>query len=302
VETLPGELARCMTPVEPILIHNDFRYERCPLCASPDIARRGSIAYASPLLFSTHEISLRKTPELWFCRRCDSGFTQNTIPESVTVGLYACGGGKERWAAKPLEKSKHREILDVLDACFKENRCVLYIGCNTGELLDYAKQKGCGTCGVEFCVSSREVLAEKWHRSFSTLEEVPDGYDVVTAFDLVEHMYDVPAFLGTCRKKLRKDGRIVLLTGDISSLGARLAGPQWWYVSYPEHIVFPSRKYFNDYPGLKLEQWFRTYASLEYERPLRSLIYGFLYGMVRGSYAALPSPGPDHELVILKNE
>ena len=291
-----------MTPSIAMPINNDARYEHCPLCASPDIARRGEIKYASPLMYSTHEIALVETPELWSCRRCGSGFVQNTIPEIVAEGLYEHGAGRERWAAEPVEKSKHREILDVIDSYFIKDKTVLDIGCNTGELLDYAKEKGCRTFGVEFCSSSREKLAEKGHASFPALETVVARYDVITAFDLVEHLYDVPEFLGVCSRTLRKDGGIVLLTGDISSLGARLAGPRWWYVGYPEHIVFPSRRYFSDFSGFTLERWFPTYASLGYEQSLLHSTYGFLYGMLKGNYAGLPSPGPDHMLVILKND
>jgi SAM-dependent methyltransferase len=290
-----------MTTAIAMPINNDSRYEHCPLCASPDIRRRGEIKYPSPLMYSTHEIALVKTPEFWSCRRCGSGFVQNTIHESVAEGLYAHGAGRERWAAEPVEKSKHREILDVLDSFFKKERTVLDIGCNTGELLDYAKERGCRTCGVEFCLSSREKLAGKGHASFPALETVVDYYDIITAFDLVEHLYDVPGFLGDCRRKLRKDGGIVLLTGNISSLGARLAGPRWWYLGYPEHIVFPSRRYFSHFSGFTMERWIPTYASLGYEQSLLRSIYGFLYGILQGSYAGLPSPGPDHMLVILKN-
>ena len=58
-----------------------------------------------------------------------------------------------------------------------------------------------------------------------TLETVPDCYNVITEYELLDHYYDIPAFLDVYRRKLRKDGGIVLLTGDISSLGAHLAGP-----------------------------------------------------------------------------
>lgn len=280
-------------------IDNNLRHERCPLCLSANISKVGEIAYSLPHTFSSKEVSLVKKPELWKCRCCVSAFTQNAVPEHVASSLYECGIGGDRWAAEPFAVAKHRIIIKTLDELFQKKIKVLDIGCNTGELLDYAKEKGCRTSGVEFCQSSRQLIEHKGHESFPSILEAPGSYDVITAFDLVEHLYDVPAFLNMCRQKLSDEGRIVLLTGNISSLSARIAGSDWWYVKYPEHIVFPTKKYFTKYSELRIQHWIHTYASLEFESSLSYSLKSLLHGLLERNYTALPSIVPDHILVVL---
>ena len=85
------------------------------------------------------------------------------------------------------------------------------------------------------------------------------------AIDVVEHLYDVPSFVGTCIEKLDENSRLVVMTGNIDCLSARLSGRGWWYAQFPEHIVFPSKKYFSDYLGLKIEKWISSYAANSFE-------------------------------------
>ena len=101
---------------------------------------------------------------------------------------------------------------------------------------------------------------------------------------------------------LKKEGVLIVLTGDIGSLSARLCKSSWWYLQYPEHIVFLSKKYFAQHSGFLVEEWVRTYASKSYQGSLPYVLRGLASGVVRMRYNGLPSVGPDHVLAVLKNE
>lgn len=281
-------------------INNDLRHDACPLCSANNIFEIGNIAYFHPLTFSTIEISLQKKPELWGCRNCLSRFTQNAISEPIATKLYMQGVGGEKWNTSSIAETKHQEIIETLDRIFKENKRVLDIGCNTGELLDFAVTKGCRTSGVEICISSRELLKDKGHTPYSSINEVDGNYDVITAFDLVEHLHDIPLFFEICKNRLSKDGILIIFTGDIDSMSARLAGIHWWYYKYPEHIVFPSRKYFKLYANFRANHFVYSYASTSFKSSPIIASWHFLKGMLNGEYMALPSIGADHMLVVLR--
>jgi cyclopropane fatty-acyl-phospholipid synthase-like methyltransferase len=198
------------------------------------------------------------------------------------------------------EQQKPQEIVGELSRLFTAGKEHLDVGCSAGNLLDYAKARGCVTAGVDYSSTTREFIERKGHTWFPSLEALEaKTFDVITAFDLIEHLYDVRAFLHECSRRLRPAGRLVILTGNIESVSARIARQHWWYASYPEHIVFPSIKFFKECAGYTIERCVPTYASISYRVPVHSRLRGFLSGFLRGRYRGLPALGPDHMLLTL---
>jgi serine acetyltransferase len=72
-----------------IKVVNDFRWAKCPLCYSQHINELGEISYRTPIMFSTHSISLKNTPELNTCTNCGSWFTQNIINKNTAFEMYS---------------------------------------------------------------------------------------------------------------------------------------------------------------------------------------------------------------------
>jgi SAM-dependent methyltransferase len=134
---------------------------------------------------------------------------------------------------------------------------------------------------------------------YTRLSDVRDLFDVATAFDLIEHLYDVPGFLQTARGMLRPGGILILLTGDKGSLTARLHRERWWYLLAPEHIVFPSRASYVRAPGFRLVEAVPTYASRGYvPKPGQWVRALAMAALRRGS--GLPLIRPDHHLLVLQ--
>ena len=282
-------------------INNNLRYNHCPLCGGTTIHKLGNINYSSPVYYSTEQVLMRFIPELWKCKICNSGFVQNAVPEVESISLYSSGEAAKRWSDNlTFEQSKTRVVVETLERFLNRDIRLLDVGCNTGELLDFAKTRGCKTFGIEYSQLSLDLLKQKGHIAYSKVSEIDSSFEIITAFDLVEHLYDVPGFLNICFERLSPDGCLVFLTGDISCFSARLTGSNWWYVRYPEHITFPSRKYFELHPKFQVVDWIPTYAAPYYEQPMLGAVKSTAKALLAGNYSALPSLRPDHALIVLK--
>lgn len=283
-------------------VENDFCWLQCPFCQSGEMRLVGDIAYRRPVKFSTYVIALQKTPELHECLACSSWFTQNIVREAAAFEMYCNGQSSEKWPRSVgFTEEKPANIIRRLDLYFAKGKRVLDIGCNTGVLLDYARSRGCITGGVEPSDVSRGILAGKGHEAFNSMTNIVGKYDVITAFDVVEHLYDVPAFFRKSADLLTEGGAVLFLTGDISSLSVRLSGRHWWYLKAPEHIVFPSRAFLKNVPDFEIASTDATYASLAYKRALPLGLAHYVRKLLFiGSYDGLPSLGPDHMLVALR--
>lgn len=290
-----------MIVLDSIPVQNHLRHKACPLCQSPRINELGPLDYRGRVHFSTCVVELSRVPELWQCQACGSSFVQNAIDEPSARHLYTVGEAGDRWSNQPFEHCKTRVVVHSLRSLFRIGIRVLDVGANTGMLLDFAQQAGCVTAGLEYSESSQAILRDKGHAAHASFAEADSGYDLITAFDLIEHLYDVPGFLQTCYDRLAPSGRLVLLTGDIHAPSARLAAEHWWYVQYPEHIVFPSRAYLGGLPLFRLQALHRTYASVGYQRPGLLGVAQLVRKRLQGRhYNGLPSLGPDHMLVVLE--
>jgi SAM-dependent methyltransferase len=283
-----------------VKVDNSFRWSSCPLCHSSSVRKIDRADYGGNINFSSQEIDLSNHPEIWACDQCSSGFVQDIIPEATTVALYSMSRAGERWSSVPFEQLKTPEVVRAMSLVFKDKGRVLDVGCNTGELLDFARKFGCATSGLEYSDVSREVITNKGHKAYKSFDEISDEFEVITAFDLIEHLYDVPAFLNHCHSKLVTGGKLILLTGDIQSVSARAAGAHWWYAQYPEHIVFPSRRFFDGLQNFTLGEWLPTYASEGYNYPGYRIVLSLLKRiMTMKKYTGLPSRSPDHALIVL---
>jgi SAM-dependent methyltransferase len=279
-----------------IKVNNDLVHLRCPLCNSSEIKMIGVLKYSRDLIFSTHEIILKNKPELWKCRSCNSGFTQYAIDKQTAEELYSSGEGSKRWSSAVFDKDA--TVINYFSKVLKHEMNVLDIGCNTGEFLDFAKDRGCHTYGVELSDDSIKVLEKKNHIAKNNMDFGDIKFDFVVAFDLIEHLYDVNGFLRQSKSLLKPQGILVILTGNINSISSLVSRNNWWYVNYPEHVVFPSRNFF------KVHSLFAHIGSLKcYASKIRSeedrIGLSNVRGIFSNNYNGIPSFGPDHLLISL---
>lgn len=122
---------------------------------------------------------------------------------------------------------------------------LLEIGCACGFLLVAARERGFTVEGVEVSRWSSEYARREYGLRVTTgtvaSADLRAGeYDVVVMADVIEHLADPADAVRTVRSLLRPGGRIVLLTPDVGSLTARLAGRHWWGL-LDDHYFYFSR-------------------------------------------------------------
>jgi SAM-dependent methyltransferase len=74
------------------------------------------------------------------------------------------------------------------------------------------------------------------------LDEVAETFDLVTSFNVVEHVVDPLALVGAMRDKLKPGGLLVVTTPNPGCIQARVKGlKRWGMISPPHHINIFSR-------------------------------------------------------------
>jgi SAM-dependent methyltransferase len=123
---------------------------------------------------------------------------------------------------------------------------LLEVGCACGFLLVAARERGFSVRGVEMSAwasrYARETYGLDVHTGTLEAAAVPaESVDVVVMADVIEHLYDPPATLREIHRILAPGGRLLLLTPDVGSRMARLAGPRWWGL-LDDHYFYFSRQ------------------------------------------------------------
>jgi 2-polyprenyl-3-methyl-5-hydroxy-6-metoxy-1,4-benzoquinol methylase len=117
---------------------------------------------------------------------------------------------------------------------------LLEVGAGYGLFLAAAREAGWTTSGVELSRTGAKHAQDTLGLDVfcGQLEEAPltPGFDVVCAWDTVEHVPDPLSFWRTVRSQVAGDGVVLFSTPYVSSLPARLLGTRWWTLKPTEHI------------------------------------------------------------------
>ena len=117
---------------------------------------------------------------------------------------------------------------------------LLEVGAGHGLFLEAARERGFDVVGVELSQTAaayaRSSLGLTVHST--QLADAPlDGrFDVVCAWDTLEHVPDPVEFWRTVRAVLADDGVVLFSTPYVSSLPARVLRQRWWTLKPAEHI------------------------------------------------------------------
>lgn len=126
---------------------------------------------------------------------------------------------------------------------FKKTGKILDIGSGSGHFLYVAARNNWQSLGVEFCEDNfkyaKEVLGlDVINADAEKLELEDSSFDVVTMWDVIEHMKDPTAVLKKAHSLLNSNGLLCLETPNASSAYHRVLGRKWASFEEYSHLYF----------------------------------------------------------------
>ena len=182
---------------------------------------------------------------LWICHICQSMFRHPVLQPSVYLDLYAQGAADE-WTGD--DARQDLATIRKIVAQEPHSRSVLDVGCGAGDFLMTLPAE-MTKYGVEPSFAAAAAARTRGVSVLSpTLAQLPPhvSVDVITIIDVIEHVTDPGILLDQALAHLAPGGRLIVATGDTTNFAwRRIFRARFWYSSFPEHITFPSLRYFH---------------------------------------------------------
>jgi len=188
----------------------------------------------------------------------------------------------------PITRQRYRELLEGFSAYRQTNR-LLDLGCGLGFFLQEAQAAGWEAHGSEFEPRAVEINRAKGlncvQAPVGPEDFEPGWFDVITAFEVVEHLRDPQDEAALIARLLRPGGLLYCTTPNFASLSRRTLGPRWSVIEYPEHLLY--------FTPATLSQWLQRFGF----RPVRLTTSGLVLSRRRDEVAPPPGPAgvPDQE-------
>jgi len=193
---------------------------------------------------------------------------------------YSDGVYREYIAARDLKYLTFRRRVSKIESR-TSGRQLLDIGCSCGYFIDVALDHGFDAGGIEFssvaiAAASDQARPRIIHGDVNTLQGMQKAsFDVVTAFDVVEHTLDPLKFLAELRGLLKSGGLLVVTTPDTGHFLRLLMGKRWPMLQPFQHTCLFSAK------SLRLAVESAGFANVEITPSKKVLTPEYLAGQIK---------------------
>jgi 2-polyprenyl-3-methyl-5-hydroxy-6-metoxy-1,4-benzoquinol methylase len=210
----------------------------CALCGSSSRElrfREGTFEVLRCLDCGLVYVSPRRVAEALIAEVYDASYWNSDAPRERGYADYD--------ADEALWRRTWRARLAALESQLPAAGRALDVGCASGLFLEQLKASDWQVEGVEpsQTMNARAILRLGGTRvhggRFEDLQLEAGIYDLVTLWDVIEHLVDPVEALRNIRRLLAPEGRVVVLTQDVSSLLARALGHRWHHYKHDEHLL-----------------------------------------------------------------
>jgi SAM-dependent methyltransferase len=120
---------------------------------------------------------------------------------------------------------------------------LLDVGCAMGFFVEQAQKTGYDAYGFDpsaYAVKkARNKLQDRVKEgTIASVFYPKESFDIITMFDVFEHLGDPVADIKKLKAYLKPDGVLLIATGNTRSLAAKILGKNWTFYSPPQHLFY----------------------------------------------------------------
>jgi SAM-dependent methyltransferase len=220
--------------------------QACPACGSKQVQDKGPLPTFPQGYFCGSATNIKiPSGHLKHCDSCALEFRYPVLAEDEITRLYE-NLPESTWAGGIEVRPYWPAIKSQIDQRNPRPK-VLDVGCFTGEFLRWLPQEWI-KYGIEPSLKAAEQASQNGihvlGRTADVLETIHERFDVILACDVIEHLTNPVKFIRQLTNSLAPGGLLIILTGATDSWPYRLFGRHFWYGSFPEHVTFYCRSWF----------------------------------------------------------
>lgn len=209
---------------------NETRDEACPVCSqhgtqwltAPDRLHGRRDQYT---LMRCQSCSL-----VWLARPPKPAEMHLHYTDAYDRLIAAAGNDPARWGFR----------VDAI-ARYKKAGTLLDLGCSSGSFLETMRGDAWKLFGIEMSAASARLAetrtgAQVFVGQILDAQFPRESFDVITCFDVLEHVYEVREVMSRVAAWLKPGGIFYVLVPNIDSAEARVFGSYWHGLELPRHL------------------------------------------------------------------
>ena len=133
-----------------------------------------------------------------------------------------------------------RKKITLINSLPLEGRCILDIGCGTGDFLQLANKHNWRINGVEPNIDARAIANKKTNNAVHHIAQLDyysaQCFDVITLWHVLEHVPDLNSYISRLHKLLKDNGRLIVAVPNYKSYDAFYYKSFWAGFDVPRHL------------------------------------------------------------------
>lgn len=263
-----------------------IQYRACPICHS-----FGAESLCSIDLCNIFGEFLPNSFRVLACYKCgfcfdDMDATQADFNQYYSnCEKYQVEGAKGSGGLSPLDVQRYESILSFCQPYLLRDATILDVGVGKGGLLRYLLQKGfLNLCGVEPSKLTIDEGSISLFRSISELKKNQRKFDFIFCTQILEHVYDLAAFLDDIKSLLSDSGLCYIEVPDA----------EFYPLSYiaPFHLF--DREHINHFTSVTLNNLFVSHGFIKFQERKFNYVYENI-GCIFGKKLSINKIEYDHE-------
>lgn len=144
-------------------------------------------------------------------------------------------------------------------APYKQSGALLDLGCSSGSFLEFMRSESWKLYGIEMSAEGAKTAEERSKAQVfvGSVLDAPfprESFDVITCFDVLEHLYEPRQVMARVADWLKPGGIFYVLVPNVDSAEARVFGSYWHGLELPRHLFHyspASLKFLGESAGLR---------------------------------------------------